>query len=182
MKKALVGTLLGALVYFVWGAASWILLPWHTATIKKLPNETLLLDTMRTVVKEPGLYCFPADMGDRAAWSEKMRQGPVGLIAFSPAGRSPMDAGNFVKGFLADVALAALLMWVLWASRLRKRIQQIHLAAAIGLIAGLAVNVPYWNFMDFPAGFTLVSVLDLLVGFALAGAVMGAFVPETSRE
>ena len=52
MKKAILGTLLGAIVYFVWGAASWMLIPWHAATTKAVPQEQLVSDTLKTVIKE----------------------------------------------------------------------------------------------------------------------------------
>ncbi len=182
MKKAIIGTLLGTAVYFGWIAVSWTVFPWHKATIKTLPNEALIVDTLKVVVKEPGLYGFPANTGDNATWAEKIRQGPVGHMAYVPAGADPMSAMVMVRGFVCDLLLSALLMWILWASRLRKRVHQIHLAAAVGLIAGLAVGLPLWNWMSFPAGYTAVTVLDLLIGFILMGAVMGGFVPDASRE
>jgi hypothetical protein len=177
-----IGTLLGGVVFFVWGAVSWMVLPWHSATIKALPNETLLTDTMRTVVKEPGLYCFPHPGDDKAAWMDRVRKGPVGMIIFHPDGQEPMMTSALVTGFLVDLVLAALLMWILWASRLTKMVHQIHLTAAVGLVAGLAVCVPNMLFMNYPGGYTAVCVLDLLIAFALTGAAMGRFVPVASRS
>jgi len=184
MKKAILGTLLGAIVYFVWGAASWMLIPWHAATTKAVPQEQLVSDTLKTVIKEHGTYSFPQDMNnpDKAAWEQRHREGPIGFIVFSPTGKDAMAPSYFISGFIICLLVSALLMWILWASRLTKMVHQIHLAAAVGLIAGFATNGIYWNWMSFPTGFTIVAILDLLFGFILTGAVMARFVPvATSR-
>ena len=34
----LAGALVGAVVYFVWGFVSWMVLPWHNDTVRALPN------------------------------------------------------------------------------------------------------------------------------------------------
>ena len=39
MKKVVIAGLLGGLVYFIFGALSWMVLPWHNATVKTLARE-----------------------------------------------------------------------------------------------------------------------------------------------
>lgn len=185
MKKAVVGTVLGAVVFYVWGALSWMVIPWHDAAIRPLPQEQLVSDTLKTVVKDPGLYMFPHAVDaqgnrDQAAWAARYQAGPIGWLIFSPEGKPPMSPAVFVRGFVNALAIAALLMWILWASRLARTVHRIHLAAAVGLIAGLAVHVSHWNWLGFPAAFTIVGVLDLLAGFILMGAAQSKFVPSAS--
>ena len=185
MKKAIIGTLLAAVVLFVWGAVSWMLIPWHDGTMKQVPQEQLVTDTLKTVIKEKGLYTFPwcgKDANgkvDRAAVMEKVKAGPVGMLIFNPGGGNPMSSSMFINGFLIDVGIAALLMWILWASRLKRAVHRIHLTAAVGLIAGLAVHLTNAVWMGYPAGYTAVGILDLLIGFILMGAALSPFVPET---
>lgn len=184
MKKAIIGTIVGAVAYFAWGALSWTVIPWHRATIKPLPNESLVTDTLKTVLKEPGFYAFPGGKDaaghplDKAGWMAKMKEGPLGAIAFSPQGTDKPFAG-YTRTIVGDLVTAALLMWILWASRLKRAVHRIHLAAAVGLIAGIGGPVLMWSWFHFPGAFTAVGVLDLLFGFIVMGAVMCPFVPET---
>jgi hypothetical protein len=38
------------------------------------------------------------------------------------------------------------------------------------------VNVPYWNWYEFPARFTLAEMLEHVVGFGAAGLVIAALI------
>jgi len=186
MKKAVTGVILGAIAYFIWGALSWTIIPWHNAVVKPLPQELLITDTMKTVVKEPGFYSFPGmdpastDPEAKAKWEEKFRRGPSGAVAFSPSGREPMAASTFVAQFINNLAIAALVMLVLAAARERYKslVCRSLLSALLGLVAGLAAHVPHRLWFSFPTGFTVVNTLDIIIGFAILGAVMAKFVPH----
>ncbi len=188
MKKAVSGIVIGAVAYFIWGALSWTVIPWHNAVVKPLPQELLITDTMKTVIKEPGFFVFPGpDAGPagpeaKEKWLTKLRNGPVGAVAFSPTGHD-MSAALYVKQFVSNVCQAALVMFVLFAARDRYASLGCRalLSASLGLLAGLAVHVQHRLWFSFPIGFTIVNILDLTVGFAILGAVMAKFVPEGDR-
>ena len=185
MKRTVAGVLLGAVAYFVWGALSWTVIPWHNATVKPLPQELLITDTMKTVIKESGFYVFPGPdavaSGDeaKAKWMERLRRGPVGAVAISLTGHD-MNGALYLKQFLSNVCQAALVMFILLAARDRYRTVGCRalLAGSLGLLAGVAVHVQHRLWFSFPLGFTVVNILDLTVGFAILGAVMAKFVPE----
>jgi hypothetical protein len=184
MKKPIVGVLLGAVVYFVWGAVSWTVIPWHASVLPALPQETLVTDVFKTVIKQPGFYQFPgpppADAEGREKWDAKVHQGPVGAVIYSPQGGEPMGADVFLKAFVTDLVIAALTMLVLFAARasFRTVVHRAHLAAVIGLIAGLATHVQYRLWFHFPIGYTVVAIIDLMIAFILMGIAMAKFVPE----
>jgi hypothetical protein len=186
MKKAILGVVIGTAAYFIWGGVSWMVLPWHNSTMKSLPEETLITDTMKVVIKQPGLYFFPSDKPvsgppiERQVWEEKYKAGPIGLLIFSPTGRAPMDGGTFARAILGDLFVAAMVMFIFYAAsgHCRSLLQRTGLAATLGLLAGLAVHYPYWNWFHFPCDVTVVGIADLVVGFALMGAAMAKFVPE----
>lgn len=50
--------------------------------------------------------------------------------------------------------------------------RRVAIAAALGLFAWLAVNVPYWNWYLFPLEFTLGAALDQVIGWTVAGLGM----------
>lgn len=186
MRKAILGVVLGAAVHFAWGAVSWMVLPWHDTTIKKLPEEQLLTDTMRVVVKEPGLYFFPCDRTesgrmDPRVWEEKFRKGPTGLIAYSPGGKAPMGTSTFLFGFLGDLLAAALCMVILLSARDRVHaaLPRVLLVMGVGFVAWASVHLPYWNWLGFPADYTVVALADMMIASGLMGAVLAVFVPRS---
>ena len=50
--------------------------------------------------------------------------------------------------------------------------RRVVLSIAIDLFAWLQVSVPYWNWYRFPADFTVGNLLEVVLGWALAGAAM----------
>lgn len=184
MKKPVIGILIGSAVLFLWGAISWMVLPFHNQTIKKLPEEQLISDTLKTVVEEPGLYFFPGhDNGnevDRAAWAEKYKRGPVGVISFSPTGKTPMDAKNFIFEIVSDVVIAAIgmLLLLLTRDRVKSLFPRALLVALLGVIAAISGHAMYWNWMHFPGGFIFVNAADTVFSFFLLGFALAKFTPE----
>ena len=59
MKVLIKGALIGGLVAFIWTNVSWMVLPWHMATISGLSNEAPIAEFLKTYVTEIGLYILP---------------------------------------------------------------------------------------------------------------------------
>ncbi len=47
-----------------------------------------------------------------------------------------------------------------------------------GMLATIAANVSYWNWYGFPTSYTLAALVDMVVGYALAGLVMAWFIKK----
>lgn len=184
MKKTIFGVVAGTVVFFVWGMTSWMFLPWHTNTIKTLPEEQLITDTLKTVISEPGYYAFPSmthngEAMDRKAFAEKSAAGPVGAIIFKPEGNA-MNARMVLVGLVSNfgIALVGMLLLLLTRDRVRTFFHRALLVASLGVVVGLATHISYWNWMGFPSDFTAVSFLDSIVTFFLMGLAQAPFVPR----
>lgn len=93
---------LGAIAMFVWSAIAHMALPLGHAGIKELPNESAVLDAMKTAVGDKtGLYLFPGIGADgnptkqqeeeaKKNYGEKLAKNPSGLLMYHPAG-APTD-------------------------------------------------------------------------------------------
>jgi hypothetical protein len=184
MKKMTVGVILGGIVFFAWGAVSWMVLPFHNKSIHKISEEQLVSDTLKVVIKDPGLYSFPYCSPDhtkeeQAAAMEKMKAGPTGMLFYSPAGWDPMSPKAFVISFLTGLFAAFVSMLVLAFSR--DRVQglgsRVLLLMTLGLMGWVLSDVMYWNWFHFPCDFVAASLIDWLAEFALLGIVLHKFVP-----
>jgi len=59
VKKLLLGTVLGGLIVFAWGAISWMVLPWHAATLQAFTNEAAVSKVIQANAPQPGVYFLP---------------------------------------------------------------------------------------------------------------------------
>jgi hypothetical protein len=60
MLKALsLGGLIGGLVLFAWGVVSWMLLPWHLATLEKFKDEAKVAQALTANATTSGVYLLP---------------------------------------------------------------------------------------------------------------------------
>jgi hypothetical protein len=185
MKKQAVGVLLGGLTLFLWGMVSWMVIPWHDSTMKYLPQEQLITDTLKTVVHDRGVYFFPSDKTaeghrNQTEWSERYRRGPVGFLVFSPQGMEPMGASTFLFAIITDLIISFLVLYFL--SLCRERVAtvktRVKVTSLLGALVGVVAHVSYWNWFHFPVDYTMIAVVDTIVSFALLGLVISKFVTE----
>ncbi len=50
----------------------------------------------------------------------------------------------------------------------------------LGLLPGLVVNLPYWNWYGFPTNYTVAQLADHVMGFLAAGLVLAGLVKPRS--
>jgi hypothetical protein len=154
MKRILLAAVLGSVALFLWGGLS------HTvlligAGFSSLPDEDTVLKTLSSSVKEEGLYFFPSKdfrhstPEQEAAWREKFRTGPTGMIIYRPVGGEPFSVSKLLVQLLSNFATALVVSFVasMIAASYWTRVLAITL---LGLMACSAVSSIYWNWYEFP--------------------------------
>jgi hypothetical protein len=185
-KRMLVAGLAGGAVLFIWGALAWMVLPLHNRLVHPLPQEETLLPALRDRVTEPGLYHYPAlriepgmDADQRLAarqnWQRNRAAGPTGILAHRP-GPPPAMWQLALQGLLIQIAVALLAGLLLWralpgADSYGARVQFVTWT---GALAAVAAGLPMWNWWGFPAEFIVAMIAERVIGFFLAGLVIGA--------
>jgi hypothetical protein len=183
MVKVVAGGILGGIVLFFWGFVAHMLLPIGEMGIHAIPNEDLVLNSMRNAIQEEGFYIFPsinmkeASESQQKTWEAKMKEGPSGVLVIQPKGRELVmshlmlieGATNIVSALLA----ALLLAQVRTGSRYWGRVAFVTL---LGILGFVMVNVPFWNWYSFPTNFTIAQAIEHVAGWLLAGLVLAAIV------
>src|SRR2546427_13216093 len=59
LKSLLLGGILGGLVLFAWGVVSWMLLPWHLATLEKFKDEAKAAQPLTANATKSSDYLLP---------------------------------------------------------------------------------------------------------------------------
>jgi hypothetical protein len=188
LKRILIAGLLAGLVLFVWEFAAHEFLPLGEAGFQPLPNEAATLAVMRDAIRQPGLYLFPApefqpDM-TTAQKQEAMQKsmdraltGPTGLMVFHPNGVPFSFSRNLAIQFGADVVVMWICAWILaLVTRSASYWQLVIIAMLLGFIPVLRTEIPYWNWYNFPAVYTLSQTVIHVVGLTLGGMILAKLV------
>lgn len=173
MGRILLGALIGAVVIFAWNFVSWVVLPWHNDTISTLPDEAQTTSALKAAIGERGFYAFPM-MGpegpDDEDYKQRHREGPIGHLVIVPEGGAVMPpskmAISFAGNFLAAL-LAAMLLHPA-ASRGLGLPGRFVFVAGLGLFVGVVRDLANWTWWYYPDDFTVVSLADQVVTWALA--------------
>ncbi|MDA1014541.1 MAG: hypothetical protein O3A00_08835 [Planctomycetota bacterium] len=184
-QRIVIGGFAGAVVYFIWGNLVWMVLPLHTPTLSGLPNETAISEALKSQSLETSVYMVPwsdneADWADPDSdWAKRHEAGPVYTIIYKKEGAVPMPPSVMLTGFALDLIMA-LLAAVLLSCTLgccgKCYVRRVGFVAGLGVFVAFAAHASYWNWMHFPLDYTLAFMVDVSVGWTLAGLVLAAIV------
>ncbi len=179
VKKLVLATILGGLVAFLWGAISWMVLPWHHKILQTFTNEDAVVAAIRSNAPQPGVYLLPNaphgqgdQPGSEKAAMDRMRHGPVIFAAIQLGGRDPSSPTLYLGGLLIDLLGAFFASWLVLSlpgSNYGARVKTVMLAA---LFAGVLGYLPNWHWWGFSTGYTLLTIVDLFIAWLLAGFVI----------
>ena len=98
----------GGIAMFLWSFVSHTVLPLGEVGVKMLPNEPAVMSAMKANISEPGFYFYPGmDMAhdvsaeEQAAWAERYKAGPRGILIYHPTGAEPMGPGMLLTVLLS---------------------------------------------------------------------------------
>jgi hypothetical protein len=186
--KILVGCLLAAAISFSWGYLSWDVLGWHQNNTFGFKDEQDMKEVLERNVKSGhGTYMMPHQaevpsflpLEEKEQRLEKLRvlrdEGPFVYATIRP-GKVPFSLGqamgwSFARSFLACLILAGLLTGSSFSY-----VGKVVFCAAVGLFAGLAVEMPDWIWFERTGSTLFVAVADQVFEWTLAGFVLAGFV------
>ncbi|HTH20500.1 MAG TPA: hypothetical protein VL912_10485 [Candidatus Udaeobacter sp.] len=181
--RILLAGILGGIAMFIWTSIAHMALPLGEAGINEIPNESAVLDAMKSSMGDKtGLYIFPGlGIGKDATHeqkSEAMKQmqqriatNPSGILMYHPPGRPFGFGKSLAVEFSTEVLQAILVIWLLAQTRIESFGGRVGFVVIAGILAAITTNVSYWNWYGFPGVYTISYILIEIVGFALVGIV-----------
>ncbi len=199
MKQILLSGLLGAVILFVWSFLAWTIIPIHTPTLRTIQNEDSVIAVMKKSMPEKGVYNFPAmpavtpemSKEEKDAVMKKMEdkalRGPVGMIVYDPQGAGFMTPAETATGFVLFFITAALAAWFLQRSTAAAGpyLVRVVFCGMLGIFLSVAVYLSEWNWMGYPADYTVGLIMDAVIGWLLAGLGIAAIIKakkETTQQ
>lgn len=188
MSKVLISSLLAAVLMFAWGAVSWMALPFHQQSLLRFSDEIVVAQALQQNSAQSGLYLLPnphyatsnthpeISVKATADAMQRMKAGPVGLVALNKAGSDPQSASLFIWSFVTQW-LVALLLACLARSLVGNYAKRVMKLTAISLAGGIGTLLPLWNWWGFSLGYVTLGLIDLAVAGALAALVIARLLP-----
>lgn len=168
-RSLLKGALLGGIVLFVWSAISWMALPWHAAALNAFPDETALRSVLSTL-KHDGIYVLPDPKAAEQSQNPSM-SGPMFFASYTNSVSMNMGRQLGIH-FVLQVFAALLGTWLLLQAKPATYGGGVAVFAGVGILIGVASQVPFMNWWQFPVGYGLGEMADFAISWTLAGLVV----------
>ncbi len=169
--------LLAGVLCWVASALIHMLIKYHNADYKKLPNENAVAKVLGEQSPEPALYTLPhcidmKEMGDESM-QQKFNDGPVAMISVLPNGMPPMGKllGQQILFFIVGAGLIGYLATLSLSAGADYMTVFRHVFVASFLTYGWA-QIPYSIWMGQPWANCLRFMIDAAI---YAGVTAGTF-------
>ena len=186
--RIFIAGLLGAIVFFIWGFVAHTVLPIGNMGMKMATTEEPIIAALHDNLPGEGVYIVPGlapeKMGDEAAqkaYSAKATANPYAWIVYQPVGQDELQmTDNLVKQFASNFLSALVVAFVLGLGSFGFA-KRVFIATALGVFAWLTISVPQWNWYRFPLDFAIGSLLDMVIGWLLAGVAIAFWLGRGRR-
>lgn len=175
MKKAIIASLVGGIIIFIWQTLSWTVLHLHQSAQEYTPKQDSIMAFMNQQFSEDGSYLLPGDPeGTPYAEMEKTmssREGkPWMQIQYHKELKVNMGM-NIIRGLTIDIVIVALLCWIL----LKMTDSGFGKIFTACLITGMIVflNSPYTVHIWYPKADLMAHFMDALFSWGLCGLWLG---------
>ncbi len=177
-SSLLKGGICGGITVFVWSSIWWMALPFAEMNLRSFTGQDEFTRHITEHAPESGLYFLPyADRFGGATDAEleeqqaKMADGPIVLAVVQREGMNSIG-GSMATQFVIMLLSAVMLTWLLMQSSFSSLWQRAGFVSFAALAAGVMCRLPDWNWWGYPFGHVFCQIVDLGVGWFLAGLVI----------
>lgn len=172
--------LIGGFVLFLWGAIAWTVLAWQGFHMKSFSNEIQVQTTIANNIEGSGIYILPSihqyarGSTEYESAKTRMSQGPFATVAVMAQGKNPCMVCSMISDLIVRIIAASLVTWLLLHSSGPHGIKRsVKFITIIGVVVAIAATLPYVIWFGFPIGFAVVTMVEVTVGWFLAGLAIG---------
>jgi hypothetical protein len=186
-KQLALGSILGAIVLFVWSAIAWMLIPWPGEPLRGFTNDDAVTQAITANAPRSGNYLLPnvakrtpgmTDQQYAAAqkgMEDRMARGPMifAAVRLEPFGSM---AKPLVIQFFTQLVVAVLATLLLLQTSGLSRSGRFAFVTAIGVIIFVGGHVDEWTWWSFSNAYMLMQFGAIVIGWLLAALVISTFV------
>jgi hypothetical protein len=187
MKRIIIGTIVAALIYFVFQAIMWVG-GVHRNFYTYTPKQDTILHILSGNLGQDGLYMMPmADpnspefKNQQQEMEKKMPGNPWAMVFYHPR-MMDMTAGYMLIGLLYTLIASLVVTIIVYVGNFRGfggRFFSAWIFAVFTIFMGVLGNMNWWS---FPWSFVQPQVFDLLIGWAIASLWIAWFVKRKPAQ
>ncbi|MBL0882410.1 MAG: hypothetical protein IBJ16_03500 [Chitinophagaceae bacterium] len=175
MKKTLIGSVVGAIILFLWQFVSWTAAELHRPAQAYTPNQDTILQFLETQLPEEGSYFLPGfPDGTSMEEQEKLTEAAVGKPWAQIAYHKSMDMNmgvNMGRGLAINIVILLIVCWIFKQMGSPSFATILSASLCIGLIGFF--NISYTNHIWFQTRDLMANLIDAIVGWGLTGLWLG---------
>jgi hypothetical protein len=186
-KRLALGSLLGGIVLFVWGAIAWMVIPWPGDPLRAFTNEAAVVQAVTANAPRSGNYLLPIEpnrapgMSDeqyRAARQAAMDRMTHGPMIFAAVRLEPMGSTSrpLLIQLLTELVLALMASCLLLQTGRLSYKGRVLFLTVVGLIIFVGGHADEWNWWSFSSAYMLMQFGAIVIGWLLASLVIAALV------
>lgn len=176
-KKLGKGALIGGFTVFVWSMLSWMVFPWHIQTLYQFTDESAVAKVLRENTHQSGIYILPntshysnhTPTKEIRKAEEILKKGPFVFASVRLDGMKKMGITPLIISLCSYILAAAVISWMLLQTSGLRFLERALFVTMIGVLVAVLGILPAWNWWYFSTTYTLVTCLDSIIGWALAG-------------
>jgi hypothetical protein len=187
-KRIFIGAILGAIIAFIWGNISWVVMDWHMQTLHQFKDEATVVKVIKDNAPVSGVYIIPrmpsafsAKPGEdkrtlKAQHDARVTEGPRAFVAVTVGPGDPAMKKQIAQYFLTYLGYAFILSILLACCAGGNYIGRVFYVGFLGLLMASYSEFLGVTWFNFSWEYALLNSLDGLIGWTLAGLVMAAVV------
>ena len=175
--RIFVSALVGAIILFVYQAMSWMALGIHNDSFKYTENQAAIMECLNENLDEEAMYFLPyfdmettSDEEQQAMHEVKLGK-PWAMITYHKEMSNDMT-GMMGFGFLSCFLICLIISMVLINIPTASFGMRMFLVMSLGLLVMLGGPLYNANWFDTPSHNLSGDLIDILLGYLLAGAWM----------
>jgi hypothetical protein len=184
-KQLILGSVLGAIVLFVWSFIAFTLIPWPGDPLRTFTNEDAVEAAIVANAPQSGNYVLPnphkagltKEQQDRAG--EKLMRGPMVFASIRLEAMRPFPVLLLIQ-FLTFLVSALIATFLLLKTCGLTYGQRVLFVALCGVLIFLGGKVGDWVWWGFSSAYLMMELGAIVIGWILAALVMAMFVKGTA--
>jgi len=177
-KKLIIAAIAATFALFIWNALSWMVLPFHSESLKTLPDQVVKFTELSSVKLEDGVYHYPGLPEDDSEESlreieEKLATGPrIPLMVYKPGPSQLFNAGDFLVSLFLNFITVLMLFILLLSMKTLSLKRTVGICMLTGVLIAAMSDMALMNWYHLPWSFVWPGIADHMVGLVLAGCIL----------